>query len=75
MTDDERKLLEMCRPEVTLQSAPKSHRVDVVENNPHFYVASGCVQNGWLEVVREQDFNQVVYRITKAGADVLAANS
>lgn len=72
MTDDERKLLEMCRPEVTLQSAPKSHREDIVARNPHFYVAAGCEQKGWLEFVREQDFDQCVYRITKAGAAALA---
>lgn len=76
MTDEEKQLLSMCQPEVILQAHKQIFGViDHVENdrrNRVFCVASRCESHGWLEFVREKEFDQCVYRITKAGADALA---
>lgn len=73
MTDDERNLLRLCNPEVTLQLL-----VPFMEDQPldksknrHLDVAEDCVGKGWLEFVRDRKPNQSVYRITPAGYDVL----
>jgi hypothetical protein len=77
MTDAQKQLLAMCKPDVVLQANrvlfhgwPKP-----AEDNPLFYVAAQCESEGWLAHVRDDDFEQVVYRITPAGAAALAASS
>ncbi len=77
MRDDERNLLLLCKPEVTLQGDFSGNRT--------FYVAERCVDLGWLEHVRDDQeiiagpgqpqvkLEQSVYRITQAGADALAS--
>jgi hypothetical protein len=72
MTEAQRDLLKMCRPEVTLQGWVGSGGART-SDNPHLVTAEQCVSEGWLEFVRDKnDFKQSVYRITPAGADALA---
>lgn len=79
MTEEEKKLLSMCRPEVTLQAAvPTVGEGAHLENDPRnrvFYVAACCKSKGWLEFVRDKEFDQSVFRITQAGAEALAINT
>jgi hypothetical protein len=70
VTQDERYLLQMAKPDVTLQAGLHSDP----KHNPHFYAAACCVENGWLEALPEKDkdeFQQATYRITPAGLDAL----
>lgn len=79
MLDDERKLLAMCKPEVTLQSGLSA------ATNGHYDVAARCVENGWLVFVRDEEegipgpgqpaakIDRAVYRITPAGAAALSS--
>lgn len=72
MSDAERELLEMCKPEVTIQyyKSPTGYRS---EDNPHGEAAADCELKGWLEHVSDnEEFLQSTYRITPAGADALA---
>ena len=70
MTNEQRHLLQLCRPDVVLQGrvqAPdRPHEI-----NPHFYAAEECVSKGWLIHIRDQEFEQSVYRITGAGLAAL----
>ena len=75
MRDDERMLLSMCRPDVTLRSGFKDH--------PMFDAAARCIDAGWLAFVKDEReaidgpgrpqalMVQSVYRITPKGAEAL----
>lgn len=73
MLDDERNLLLMCKPELTLQSGL---------SNVHYDVAARCVDNGWLVFLWDEEevipgpppamkIDRAVYRITPAGSAAL----
>jgi hypothetical protein len=74
MTDAQKQLLALCKPEVTLQAAPVGLTYPDESANAHFYVAEQCRSKGWLRFVRDRSFNQSTYRITQAGAAALAAS-
>ena len=76
MLDDERNLLAMCKPEVTLQSG----LVDAT--NDHYSVALRCMDKGWLVFLWDEEevipgpppamkIDRAVYRITPAGLAAL----
>lgn len=78
MLDDDRKMLSLCNPEVTLQSGLSD------DANHHYYVAARCVENGWLVHVRDEQevipgpppslkIERSIYRITPAGAAALSS--
>ena len=78
MLDDERNLLSMCKPEVTLQSGLSD------ASNYHYAVAARCVESGWLVFVRDEEevipgpppslkIDRAVYRITPAGMAALTS--
>lgn len=76
MTDDERRLLELAKPDVVLQAdpVPPMGRATADEDgNPHFLAAARLVSKGWLEFIEDGEFNQSRYRITPAGAEALQA--
>lgn len=76
MLDDERQLLTMCKPEVTLQSGL---------SDSHYDVAERCVDKGWIVFVRDEEevipgpgqpaakIERAVYKITPAGAAALSS--
>ena len=76
MLNEDRQLLLLCNPEVTLQSGLSD------ASNQHYAVAARCVENGWLVFVRDEEevipgpppslkIDRAVYRITPAGAAAL----
>lgn len=78
MLDDERNLLAMCKPEVTLMSGLSD------AENDHYSVAARCVDKGWLVFVRDEEevipgpppamkIDRAVYRITPAGSAALSS--
>lgn len=71
MTPEQRAMLEMAKPYVTLQTAPVGARHNDSRNNA-IDVACGCAAEGWLRHVRDDDeFQQCVYEITRAGREAL----
>lgn len=76
MTNEERALMELCAPELVLQSGLTG------EANKHYSVAMRCIDKGWLVFVRDEEevipfpppamkIGRSIYRITPAGAAAL----
>lgn len=69
----EMHILRMCKPEVTIQPPAPSLIGAAVEisGDDALYAATRLCDMGFLEFVRDKEFNQAVYRITPKGAVVL----
>ncbi len=70
MLPEQRTLLELAKPRVTVQNAWNRTPLDHPLNNS-IRIASQCESNGWLKHVFSGELNQETYEITAAGCAAL----